>query len=118
MRRTLRRWLVEAGAGDADVEDIVMAANEAWENAIEHGNAFSRAPIDVELALDGDDVVITVRDAGGPGGPSHPDRGRGIDLMRALMDETTVELGPVGGVVRMRRRIAARQDGFARAAAR
>jgi hypothetical protein len=34
------------------------------------------------------------------------------------MDETTVELGPVGGVVRMRRRIAARQDGFARAAAR
>ena len=36
-----------------------------------------------------------------------PDRGRGVALMRALTDEAEVGLGgPVGGVVRLRRRLA------------
>jgi anti-sigma regulatory factor (Ser/Thr protein kinase) len=114
LRRMLRRWLDEIGVSEPESEDIVMAANEAWENAIEHGNAFSRAPIDVELALVAEDVVITVRDAGSPGGPSDPDRGRGIELMRALTDEATVELGPFGGIVRLRKRVAVRQETFVR----
>jgi hypothetical protein len=38
--------------------------------------------------------------------------------MRALMDEATIELGPYGGVVRLRRRLGAREDGFAAAPTR
>jgi PAS domain S-box-containing protein len=106
LRRALRRWLVEVGA-EEDVEAVTMAANEAWQNAIEHGNAFSRAPIAVEFALEQQDVVITVRDTGlGGGGATDPDRGRGLELMRALMDEVTVDLGAQGAVVTLRRRAA------------
>jgi serine phosphatase RsbU (regulator of sigma subunit)/anti-sigma regulatory factor (Ser/Thr protein kinase) len=111
MRRTLRRWLKEAGVPDGERDGMIMAANEAWQNAIEHGNGFSRAPIDVEFALANGDVVVTVRDAGSPGGPSDPDRGRGLDLMRGLVDEATVELGPHGGVVTLRQGVGSWEDG-------
>jgi hypothetical protein len=38
--------------------------------------------------------------------------------MRALMDDATIELGPFGGIVRLRRRLSANRDGFAAAEAR
>jgi hypothetical protein len=48
-----------------------------------------------------------VRDAGGRGRPpGDPDRGRGIELMRGLMDDTRLDLGSHrGGVAVLRRRI-------------
>jgi hypothetical protein len=48
-----------------------------------------------------------VRDAGGRGlPPSDPDRGRGIALMRGLVDDTRLDLGSHrGGVAVLRQRI-------------
>jgi PAS domain S-box-containing protein len=106
LRRVLRRWLEEAGAERDEAHDLVMAANEAWQNALEHGTGFARTTIDVDLALAGDEVLISVRDAGRrERSPSDPDRGRGIELMRALADEVTLELAPHGSVVTLRRRL-------------
>jgi PAS domain S-box-containing protein len=109
LRRMLGRWLREAGAEDDEVHDLVMAANEAWQNALEHGTGFARTTIDVDLEVDGHgEVSITVRDAGRRDrSPSDPDRGRGIELMRALADEVTLELAPHGSVVRLRRALRA-----------
>ena len=104
LRRVLGRWLAEAGAERDEVHDLVMAANEAWQNALEHGTGFARTTIDVELLVDDGNVAITVRDAGRrERSPSDPDRGRGIELMRALADEVTLELAPHGSTVRLRR---------------
>jgi anti-sigma regulatory factor (Ser/Thr protein kinase) len=104
----LARWLTEAGAQRDEVQDLVMAANEAWQNALEHGTGFARTTIDVELVRKGEHVTITVRDAGRRArSPSDPDRGRGIDLMRALVDEVSLELAPHGSVVRLRRALRA-----------
>jgi PAS domain S-box-containing protein len=105
LRRLLARWLREAGAHGDEVHDLVMAANEAWQNALEHGTGFARTTVgvDLELAPNGE-VTITVRDAGSRDrAPSDPDRGRGIELMRALADEVTLELAPHGSCVRLRR---------------
>jgi anti-sigma regulatory factor (Ser/Thr protein kinase) len=109
LRRMLARWLREAGAQDDEVHDLVMAANEAWQNALEHGTGFARTTIDVDLEVDaGGQVSITVRDAGRRDrSPSDPDRGRGIELMRALADEVTLELAPHGSTVRLRRALRA-----------
>jgi anti-sigma regulatory factor (Ser/Thr protein kinase) len=108
LRRVLGRWLVEAGAERDEVHDLVMAANEAWQNALEHGTGFARTTIDVDLAVDDGNVAITVRDAGRrERSPSDPDRGRGIELMRALADEVTLELAPHGSTVRLRRALRA-----------
>ena len=107
LRRMLRRWLVEAGASDADIAAITMAANEAWQNAIEHAHAFAPVPVEVAFEHDGDDVEITVRDCGTRiPEESDPDRGRGIELMQALVDSTTLDFGSSrGGLVTLRRRI-------------
>ncbi|MDX6684175.1 MAG: hypothetical protein QOF86_303 [Baekduia sp.] len=103
LRKVLARWLREAGAEADEVHDLVMAANEAWQNALEHGTGFARTTIDVDLEVDEyGQVRITVRDAGRRDrSPSDPDRGRGIELMRALSDEVTLELAPHGSTVRL-----------------
>jgi anti-sigma regulatory factor (Ser/Thr protein kinase) len=109
LRRTLRRWLEEAGADPADVAAMTMAANEAWQNAIEHAHGFAPVPVEVEFELRGDEAIVTTRDAGtGSPGLRDPDRGRGIELMRALADDAAVDFGgPThGGCVVLRRRIA------------
>ena len=106
LRRVLHRWLDEAGAERDEANELVMAANEAWQNAIEHGTGFARTTVDVELEQRGEEVVLTVRDAGRrEKDPSDPDRGRGIELMRALAEEVTLELGPNGSTVSLRRRL-------------
>jgi anti-sigma regulatory factor (Ser/Thr protein kinase) len=109
LRRVLGRWLREAGAERDEIHDRVMAANEAWQNALEHGTGFARTTVDVELERVNGHVTITVRDPGPPRagerGPADPDRGRGIELMRALADEVTLELAPHGSVVRLQRRL-------------
>ncbi|HEX7300087.1 MAG TPA: SpoIIE family protein phosphatase [Solirubrobacteraceae bacterium] len=108
MRRMLRRWLVEMGAGPDEMAAIVMAANEAWQNAIEHGHDFAPVPVSVRFQREDGEVVVSIRDAGGRGRPpGDPDRGRGIELMRGLMDDTRLDLGSHrGGVAVLRRRLA------------
>jgi anti-sigma regulatory factor (Ser/Thr protein kinase) len=108
-RRMLRRWLLEVGASDTEVGAITMAANEAWQNAIEHAHRFAPVPVRISFALVDGEAVITVRDAGsGVPDESDPDRGRGLELMRALMDEVTLDFGSSrGGLVTLRRRIGA-----------
>jgi PAS domain S-box-containing protein len=109
LRRLTARWLREAGAEADEVHDLVMAANEAWQNALEHGTNFARTTVDVDLEVDPHgEVSITVRDAGSrERSPADPDRGRGIELMRALADEVTLELAPHGSTVRLRRALRA-----------
>ncbi len=110
MRRHLRRWLEEAGAHPGEAAEITMAANEAMQNAIEHGNAYAVAPITVSLELRaGAEVVIVVQDLGHDGTLTpDPDRGRGFELMRALCDDARFDFGgPMGGSVTLRRRLAA-----------
>ncbi len=109
LRRMLRRWLAEAGASDEDVAAVTMAANEAWQNAIEHAHDFAPVPISVAFERRDDDVFITVHDAGATPGTTDPDRGRGLDLMRALMDDASFSFGGrYGGSVVLRRRVGAR----------
>jgi PAS domain S-box-containing protein len=118
LRRLTARWLREAGAEADETHDLVMAANEAWQNALEHGTQFARATVSVDLEVDGHhEVTITVRDPGPPSRlsrpASDPDRGRGVELMRALADEVTLELAPHGSTVRLRRALRVGQDSVA-----
>jgi anti-sigma regulatory factor (Ser/Thr protein kinase) len=107
LRRTMRRWLAEADASEDDIAAVTMAANEAWENAIEHAHAFAPVPIITRWSIDGEDVVIEVHDAGARvPRETDPDRGRGMELMRLLMDEASFALGGrFGGSVVLRRRL-------------
>ncbi len=108
MRQTLRRWLVERGADEDETEDVIMACNEACENAVEHGYAFGHDLFDVEFGDADGDLSVCVRDRGSWREPrATPDRGRGLPLMRKLMDEVDVQPRPGGTTILMRRRLSA-----------
>jgi serine phosphatase RsbU (regulator of sigma subunit)/anti-sigma regulatory factor (Ser/Thr protein kinase) len=108
VRHSLSRWLEAAHVDERDAYRVTIAANEACMNAIEHAFAPSDEPLHVEAHITDGDVDVLVRDRGhwrertnGPGG-------RGLDLMRSLMDEVDVEPGPAGTTVRLRRAVARR----------
>ncbi len=109
MRQTLRRWLVERGADEDETEDVIMACNEACENAVEHGYAFGHDLFDVEFARRGRrpraSACATAARWREP--QATPDRGRGLPLMRKLMDEVEVQPRPGGTTILMRRRLSA-----------
>jgi serine phosphatase RsbU (regulator of sigma subunit)/anti-sigma regulatory factor (Ser/Thr protein kinase) len=106
-RGTLRRWLAAAGAAPEEVQDVTMAANEAIQNAIEHAHALTRRAVEVVLDRTNGAIEVTVRDHGTWREPRESARGRGLPLMRALMDSVAVDPGPHGTTVTLSRSLAA-----------
>ena len=105
-----------AGFEDSVIEHLALAIREAAANAIQHGNAQdSGKTAEVVFDLTEDCIEIRIRDQGEGFDPASlpdplaPDNilkgtGRGIFLMRQLMDE--VEFGFDGGMeVTMRKRL-------------
>jgi GAF domain-containing protein/anti-sigma regulatory factor (Ser/Thr protein kinase) len=105
MRRAFQEWLRGADLDESFGYDVLVAVGEAAANAIEHAYGPSEARFHVTAAIEGDDVVVGVRDAGQwrPARGSH--RGRGLAMMRDLMDDVEVESGEHGTLVTMRRKV-------------
>jgi PAS domain S-box-containing protein len=101
MRAVLRRWLVNADGSEQEIAEVITACGEAATNAIEHAGAGE--PFEISGELDGPSVKIEVRDYGAWRSPREGDRGRGLSLMRALMDTVDVVPSPEGTTVRMER---------------
>jgi serine phosphatase RsbU (regulator of sigma subunit)/anti-sigma regulatory factor (Ser/Thr protein kinase)/putative methionine-R-sulfoxide reductase with GAF domain len=90
VRNLLRRWLYTHGAADAEAYDIVVAAQEACANVIEHAYGPGAASFELEADHDAGRISIVVRDHGRWRAPRGENRGRGLPMMRALMDEVDV----------------------------
>jgi anti-sigma regulatory factor (Ser/Thr protein kinase) len=104
IRRVLRRWLHDRDVSEDASVEITLAVCEACTNAIEH--AYSPAPASFELQASEDDGMLTfvVRDTGSWRKPRGSDRGRGLTIIDAAMDEVQVDSGAHGTEVVMRRR--------------
>jgi serine phosphatase RsbU (regulator of sigma subunit)/anti-sigma regulatory factor (Ser/Thr protein kinase) len=107
VRKTLERWLKEAGTSRKDAHAIKVACGEACANAIEHAYRPGDAAFRVQASRMDSEVLITVRDFGRWRGLRGTDRGRGLPLMEALMDSVQVSPSSEGTTVRLRRRLAA-----------
>jgi PAS domain S-box-containing protein len=105
MRGLLRRWLRHAEGGDQEIAEITTACGEAATNAIEHAGSGGGAPFEVAGTVVDHEVDITVRDYGAWREPRGGDQGRGLSLMRALMDSVEVEPGAEGTCVHLRRHL-------------
>jgi len=103
MRSMLRRWLGHAGAGEIEIAEITTACGEAATNAIEHAGMRADTRFEVSGSRTGGEVEIAVRDHGSWREERPGDHGRGLDLMRTLMDTVAVEPGPRGTTVSLRR---------------
>jgi anti-sigma regulatory factor (Ser/Thr protein kinase) len=106
LRSDLRRWLAGMHTPRPAVDEIVLATSEAVANAIEHAETPAPRTVEVEASRREGEVIVVVQDFGTWREPARgADRGRGFVLMRALMDDVTVESAPRGTRVTMRRRI-------------
>jgi serine phosphatase RsbU (regulator of sigma subunit)/anti-sigma regulatory factor (Ser/Thr protein kinase) len=106
MRRALERWLRERGADRSEAQQVVLACGEAAANAVEHAYGPGQASFEVVAEHRDGAVTVEVRDFGEWRTPRGVDRGRGLVLMQALMDEVDIDRRPDGTSVRMRRRVA------------
>jgi serine/threonine-protein kinase RsbW len=110
----LMRFILKFRSADGSEIDIETALREALANAVIHGNranSYKRVYVDCRCYMDGE-ISITVWDEGQGfdseevANPTTPENllfthGRGIYLMKTLMDEVSFEDG--GSVVRMRK---------------
>src|SRR5580700_4664379 len=111
----LMRFILKFRSADGSETDIEMALHEALANAVIHGNGENsgkRVYVECRCYMDGE-VSITVRDEGrGFDCSAIPNptfrenllfmHGRGIYLIKTLMDEVSFEEG--GAVVMMRKK--------------
>jgi serine phosphatase RsbU (regulator of sigma subunit)/anti-sigma regulatory factor (Ser/Thr protein kinase) len=91
IRRVLRQWLRGHGATDDEIYDITVACQEACANAVEHAYGPGRQSFEIEATVDAGRIRIIVRDRGRWRPPRGDHRGRGVPLMRALMDAVDVQ---------------------------
>lgn len=95
----------EGGFTEKEIYSLQLAADEAASNIIEHAyEGISDANLDIVCDMQGEMIIITMRDTGAPFDPSRvkqpnlkadlSDRqigGLGVYLMRKLMDEVHYE---------------------------
>ncbi len=98
--------------------DILVAATEAFDNAVGHTHRPRSIAVDVEASNDHGVVEIALRDYGGwQEGRLSADAGSGLHLMHVLMDSVDVDTTRTGTTVRLRRVLGPRLIGPAEAAA-
>jgi serine phosphatase RsbU (regulator of sigma subunit)/anti-sigma regulatory factor (Ser/Thr protein kinase) len=105
LRRRLGGWLAHTGAEREETYDIVLATCEAAANAIEHAYGPGDAQFDVTALAAGSEVTVEVHDRGAWRDQRDPRRGRGLAVMRELMDDVGVNSNHGGTNVRLRRRL-------------
>ncbi|HEX5223874.1 MAG TPA: SpoIIE family protein phosphatase [Solirubrobacteraceae bacterium] len=105
LRRTLGRWLAAAGADEEALFDVTLSTSEAATNAIEHAYGLRESTFTVRCAREGGQVTVTVTDKGRWRAVRPMGGGRGLEIMRRLMDSVEVERSPQGTVVTMTRRL-------------
>ena len=124
MRRVLGDTLRGLGVDDESVYDILLAATEACTNVLTHGGrrvrdyavvtSLGAVSCQVEVADDG--VGLGPREPGEPDPQQTPlaqlpESGRGLAVMRACVDNVTLDSRPGRGtVVTMRKRISWPED--------
>jgi GAF domain-containing protein/anti-sigma regulatory factor (Ser/Thr protein kinase) len=105
VRRVLRRWLLDRGASDGEVAEVTIAVSEACANAIEHAYSPSPASFVLDATGENGEITVAVRDEGRWRAPRGQNRGRGLSIMVAAMDDVQIERTETGTEVVMRRRL-------------
>jgi anti-sigma regulatory factor (Ser/Thr protein kinase)/putative methionine-R-sulfoxide reductase with GAF domain len=105
IRYLLRRWLAARGATQLEAYDLIVASQEACANAIEHAYGPGTAQFEFSATYDEGLVTLTVTDSGRWRPPRGANRGRGLPLMRTLVETVDVRQTDAGTTVTLTRRL-------------
>ncbi len=99
VRSFVRQRGTELGLIGSDLDDLVLATDEAVTNVILHGYRGEPGQVEISVGAENDGVVVVVRDdapvfdpssvrlpSGGPDSVTHDGGGRGIYFIHALLD--------------------------------
>jgi anti-sigma regulatory factor (Ser/Thr protein kinase) len=100
-RRALRAFLERLRLDDERVNDVVLAAGEAAGNAIEHAYRGEDGSVHLRAYVAECFLVVEVSDSGRWRLEGDPERGRGLGIMRALVDRVSIESSRRGTNVRL-----------------
>jgi anti-sigma regulatory factor (Ser/Thr protein kinase) len=103
IRQAIDHWLRGHSIDREVATEIMVAVNEACSNAIAHAYGPGRGTFNVRLERAEGSVEATVVDQGHWRAPRGEDRGRGLKIMRAAMDDVDVKTDRDGTEVVMRR---------------
>jgi anti-sigma regulatory factor (Ser/Thr protein kinase) len=101
----VRAWLTRNGCASDETFDILVALSEAYSNAVQHAYGVTPGLVEVDAEICSGVIEITVADHGQWRKRPVVRRdgaGRGIGVMRSLMDDVAIE-SYGGTTVRMRR---------------
>ena len=104
LREQLRGWLEDNDVPEDVERGVVLAVSEAAANAVEHGYGCDGTGLVTVVAhrVDGH-LEISVRDEGvWQEASSDTDRGRGLDIIRAIVQELSIRHEEGATVLRMR----------------
>ncbi|MBD5634033.1 MAG: ATP-binding protein [Candidatus Eremiobacteraeota bacterium] len=101
LRHTLRAFLERLRMDAARVDDVILAAGEAAGNAIEHAYRGDDGSVNLRAYVAERHLVVEVRDSGRWRLEGDPERGRGLGIMRALVDRVSIESTRSGTNVRL-----------------
>lgn len=113
-RHLLADWLDHLSVEQGDRDDLILGASELCSNAVRHASGTAGA-LELRARAEGDSVIVEVVDDGGGfdaadlAGPGEPpdlgaEHGRGLFVVRALVDDFEVRREGQRTVVRITRR--------------
>ena len=105
LRHAFAAWLTRRDIGERSRVALVLATHEAVANAIQHSGTADRIRVRADATPDG--LTIEISDGGAwriPADPPPIERGRGLNLIRALVSTTTIDTGAAGTTVRLHQR--------------
>lgn len=116
LRKHVRNFLQGLRVDPSTTYDILLATDEAAANAVAHGqSAGGNGHVRLRCSTEGPCVVVSITDEGGGFDPSSVQMhqlpswtsqgGRGLYLVRELMDEVHIDASSQGTVIEMRRQV-------------
>ena len=106
----MRGWLAHLGTSRATSHDVLLGTGEALSNAMEHGSELDpHRSVSVEAFASGDEISVTVTDAGrwlkDSAASRANQRGHGLKLIHGLAEYAQTERTILGTEVTMTYRI-------------
>ena len=103
LRHALAAWLERREMSERSREAVILATHEAVANAIQHSGTADRIRVRADANPAG--LTIEVSDDGAwriPDDPPPLERGRGLNLIRSLVSDATIQTDAGGTTVRLR----------------
>jgi integral membrane sensor domain MASE1/anti-sigma regulatory factor (Ser/Thr protein kinase) len=104
-RRAVGHWLRENNVGRDEAFDVMVAATEAYTNAVLHAYGVAEGVVELDASIERNALRVTIRDQGTWRSPMPGHDGCGLMMMRALMTEVVIESSANGTRIVMTREL-------------